>query len=59
MRGMVPKYFVGQEGDFETLDSFGNPREKLAGRILQLTDSRDALYATIDDGRQTVSVRLG
>jgi len=31
------KYYVGQEGEFEILDGFGNPREKLAGRIVHRT----------------------
>lgn len=52
------EYYVGQTGSFMLLDAFYNPIETVQGRIVQLMDGKDSLYAMIETERGVRPARL-
>lgn len=49
---------VGQEGEFQLYDAFHRPIETVQGRIVQLMDGKDCLYALIETKRGVRPGRL-
>lgn len=40
-------FYVGQEGEFEILDTLARPIETVQGRITELIEGEESLYALI------------
>ena len=51
-------FWVGQEGEFLLYDSFHHPIGTVHGKIIQLMDGKDSLYALIETKRGVRPGRL-
>jgi len=54
------EFFVGQEGEFQLLDSFSNPIEIVAGKIVKImkSENSNSVYAMIATERGIRPARL-